>query len=320
MRIGIIGAADIAFRRFLPALERCGGFVYAGVASRSPEKARRFAERCGGTVYPSYQALLEDQAVEAVYIALPPALHAEWGRRALLAGKHLLMEKPFTVSPEETEALLRLAGERGLAVHENYMFLYHSQLAWIEERLRAGAVGEPRLLRAAFGFPFRGAADFRYERALGGGALLDCGGYPVRLAARLLGPGLRVSAARLSRARGLEVDVYGSATLEDGAGRTAQIAFGMDNSYKCELELWGSEGCLTADRIFTAPPDFSPSVRIRTAQGERTCELPPDDAFLRSIQAFSHKISRRGGETGDILGQSALIEQIRKKGTSHDSV
>ena len=103
MKIGIIGAADIAFRRFLPALKKCPGIEYAGVASRAPEKANRFTEIYGGKEYSSYEAFLADESVDAVYLPLPPALHYEWGRKVLLAGFHLLMEKPFTTSLSETE-------------------------------------------------------------------------------------------------------------------------------------------------------------------------------------------------------------------------
>ena len=139
MRIGILGTADIAFRRFLPALQKCPEFTYAGVASRAPEKTARFVETYGGQAYSSYDALLADKSVDAVYVPLPPALHYEWGKKALESGKHLLMEKPFTTGLPETEALLALAEEKGLAVHENYMFLYHSQLAKVKELIAEGA-------------------------------------------------------------------------------------------------------------------------------------------------------------------------------------
>lgn len=109
MKIGILGTADIAFRRFLPALQKCPDITYAGVASRTPEKAMRFVEAYGGKAYSSYDALLSDETVDAVYVPLPPALHYEWGKKAVEAGKHLLMEKPFTTSLEDTKNLLALA-------------------------------------------------------------------------------------------------------------------------------------------------------------------------------------------------------------------
>ena len=224
MKIGILGTSDIAFRRFLPALAKCNGITYAGVASRTPEKGKPFQGTYGGAVYDGYDALLNDSSIDVVYVPLPPALHARWGEKVLESGKHLLMEKPFTTNPEDTERLLSLAKEKGLAVHENYMFLYHSQFKKIKELIAAGELGDIRLYRMAFGFPKRGGNDFRYVKALGGGALLDCGGYPVRLALELLGNSAKVVQAKLAMPAGYEVDLYGSAVLENEDGQAAQIS------------------------------------------------------------------------------------------------
>lgn len=313
MKIGILGTADIAFRRFLPALQKCPDVTYAGVASRTIEKAERFVNTFGGQAYSSYDELLADASVDAVYVPLPPALHYEWGKKVLESGKHLLMEKPFTTSLAETEALLALAEKKGLTVHENYMFLYHSQLVKIKELMADGALGEVRLIRAAFGFPKRGGDDFRYKKELGGGALLDCGGYPVRLALELLGESARVTQARLVQPVGYEVDLFGSAVLENENGMCGQISFGMDNSYKCELEVWGSRLNLIATRIFTAGPDVKPGLILHSAKGEQKLELCEDNQFLRSINVFLQHIGRTTNRK-KIQKQCALIDYIRKEG------
>lgn len=323
IKIGILGTSEIAFRRFLPALAQCPAFTYVGVASRTPEKGKHFVDAYGGAIYDGYEALLADESIDAVYLPLPPALHYEWGRKVLEAGKHLLMEKPFTTSAADTASLLSLAAQKGLAVHENYMFLYHSQLSWLTEQVQAGRIGELRLIRAAFGFPKRGETDFRYNKALGGGALLDCGGYPVRLAAYLLGETARVTTARLNQPTGYDVDLYGSATLENEAGQVAQISFGMDNSYKCELELWGSTGYLTADRIFTAPAGFEPMMTLRTAQGTEEITLSADDSFLNSVENFLERVRKpvcRLSLQSGLRQQAKLIEEIQRAGKNCDSI
>ena len=138
----------------------------------------------------------------------------------------------------------------------------------------------------AFGFPKRGGNDFRYVKALGGGALLDCGGYPVRLALELLGESAKMVQARLTMPENYEVDLYGSAVLENEDGQCAQISFGMDNAYQCQLEVWGSEATLIAPRIFTAGADVKPSLILRTSTGESAMELEADDQFLNSIERF----------------------------------
>lgn len=313
MNLGILGTSDIAYRRFLPALMKTEYFNYIGVASRDLEKTKAFQDKFGGQGYAGYDALLQDPQIEAVYIPLPPALHFQWAQKALEKGKHVLLEKPFTTNIADTKALIDLAQKKGLAVHENYMFVYHSQLQKIKEIIAQGDLGELRLIRSSFGFPFRGKDDFRYDKKMGGGALLDCGGYPVKLASILLGQDVKVTAAKLNDSLNFDVDLYGSATLENEQGLTAQIAFGMDNSYKCDLEVWGSKGYLKADRIFTAPEDFKPTMFVQTSKGLETTILAEDDQFAKSIMRFEQCIKEPSVKElnyQDILKQECLMTEI----------
>jgi len=308
MKLGILGTSDIALRRFLPALQKQKFFEYAGVATRNAqaERARAFKTSFGGKIYNSYADLLADESIGAVYIPLPPALHYEWAKKALLAGKHVLQEKPFCANVQDTQELLRLAEEKSLVVHENYMFLYHKQLAEIKKIMQAGELGEIRLMRMAFGFPKRAGNDFRYNKELGGGALLDCGGYPVRLALELLGETTEVVQASLSQPQGYDVDLYGSAVLQNKDGVSAQIAFGMDNAYKCELEIWGSKATLIAPRIFTAGADFEPELIARSSNGAQVIKISADDQFLHSVERFAGKV-----QTGDITDNANIQKQAQ---------
>ena len=328
IRIGILSPSNIAFRRFLPALKKCADMEYVGVAYASREewfggdvppserqKAEEFAKNFGGEVTEGYRRLISRPDVDAVYVPLPPALHYSWGKEVLNAGKHLFMEKPFTTNQRDTEDLLALAWKKGLALHENYMFVYHSQLARIRQMIADGEVGEIRLFRMAFGFPKRPGNDFRYVKSLGGGALLDCGGYPTRLAQEFLGDSIRVVQARLSQPEGYEVDLYGNAVLENDAGQCAQISFGMDNAYQCQLEVWGSKETVIAPRVFTAGADVTPTLTIRTSTDESTIQLETDDQFQHSIETFSASCAdSAAAAVSKIRRQSALIEEIRIRG------
>lgn len=302
IRIGVLCPSEIAFRRFMPALKKLDSFEYIGLAAATErefsgadsdevrpselEKAEKFVAAHGGKIFKGYESLISSDEIDAVYLPLPPALHYKWGKKVLQAGKHLLMEKPFTTSLAETEELLALAEEKGLVVHENYMFLYHSQLQKVKELIADGALGEIRLLRMAFGFPKRSGDDFRYKKDLGGGALLDCGGYPVRLALELLGNSAEVVQAQLTQPEGHEVDLFGSAVLKNDVGLCAQISFGMDNAYQCQLEVWGSKATLIAPRIFTAPADFLPVLYLQGSSSKSEIEMPKDDSFFNSLKVF----------------------------------
>ena len=331
IKIGVLCPSEIAFRRFMPALQKNEQFEFVGISYANAEewfgeptdalvaaeceKAQNFVNTYGGRLFSSYGELLDCDEIDAVYIPLPPALHFRWAKAALESGKHVLLEKPFTTSLKDTEELISLAKAKGLAVHENYMFVYHTQLDWIKNKISEGAIGDIRLIRIDFGFPFRGANDFRYNKALGGGALLDCGGYTVKLAGMFLGDTAKVTASQLNSKDDFEVDIYGSATLTNDEGLTAQVSFGMDNSYKCSLEVWGSTGTIFTNRILTAPDGFEPTVIVKQGNEEQSFTLAADDTFGKSIGHFGSCISTEAVRTAhydEILCQSARVEQIIK--------
>lgn len=332
LKIGIICPSEIAFRRFMPAVMQDPELEYVGVAyakqeERFPDgifdasvvansrlKAQKFQEAYGGKVIEGYERLLSSEEVDAVYLPLPPALHYKWAKLALKNGKHVFLEKPSTTSAANTIELTAFAQSKDLALHENYMFVYHKQLA--EIRNLVPKLGEIRLYRLAFGFPARSSQDFRYNKDLGGGALLDCGGYTLKLADMLLGGKSSVAYAQLNRREGVEVDLYGSGALVNDEGVTAQVSFGMDNSYKCELEIWGSKGFLRTGRIFTAPAGLAPTAEITTGDGTETVRLSEDDSFRASMKQFCRCVydrNRREENYRMINRQAELVETFQIK-------
>lgn len=330
IRIGIICPSEIAFRRFLPSLQKAEWFEYVGVAIASKEefagateeilakerqKAQNFVNNYGGKVFEGYRALITSDEVDAIYLPLPPALHFKWAKQAMEFGKHVLVEKPSTCSLADTQELVSLAEGKGLALHENYMFVFHDQIEAVKDIVRSGAIGDVRLYRIMFGFPRRAVNDFRYNKALGGGALLDAGGYTMKLATNLLGGEVKLTAANAGYLNDFEVDIYGSATLTNENGVVAQVAFGMDNDYRCDLEIWGSTGTLTTGRILTAPEGFVPTYTIKNNQDVRSGNLPADDAFLKSINRFGlcvkdAKVRKENYKI--LLQQERLVEEFKQ--------
>lgn len=324
----------------MPALKKCeGNIAFAGIGYASPEewfgdigkvpldvvkeqqereknKAQTFIDAYGGRLYNSYHKLMESEEIDAVYIPLPPALHFAWAKFALEKGKHVFVEKPSTTCLSDTDTLIEIASEKGLALHENYMFIFHDQLRTLDEVVKNGEIGDVRLYRISFGFPLRAKNDFRYNKSLGGGALLDAGGYTMKYANYLLGETARVVTAQVNHIEGFEVEMYGSCTMMNDADQTAQLAFGMDNDYKCELEIWGSKGTIISNRILTAPEGFVPTYTIKKNQEFENRNLPADDAFLKSIQHFVSCIKskeKRCRSYEAIHQQESLVEQFKAK-------
>lgn len=334
MRIGIMCPSEIAFRRFMPALTQVKDMRFIGIAVNTPDerygkelpdrevinsmlaqekqKAQKFIDAYGGKLFGSYDEIISSKEIDALYVPLPPGLHFKWAKRALMAGKHVLVEKPSTINASDTMRLTEIAREKGLAIHENYMFSFHAQLDAVDNIIRSGELGSIRLYRVSFGFPMRERNDFRYVQALGGGALMDAGGYVIKYAYRLLGDSAKIVYAQLNDIAGFEVDMFGSGVLVNDEGTAAQIAFGMDNAYKCELEVWGSKGCLTTGRILTAPAGFEPTVTIRTDR-EEVRKLPSDDAFKKSIEYFVKCIENKADRIENysvINNQAQLVENF----------
>lgn len=338
MNIGILSTSEIACRRFLPALSKLssGNFIGMAVADErerkiivdenctnytekiinSKKKAIDILNTYDGILFNSYEELINSSLIDSVYIPLPPALHYYWAKKSLEAGKNVLLEKPFTINSNEAFELVRLAKVKRLSLHENYMFAFHKQLAEIKKIIDLGEIGDVRLYRISFGFPMRKKNDFRYNLKLGGGALLDAGGYTLKYASMVLGETTSILYATLNSVSEFDVDMYGSAALCNDYGDTVQVAFGMDNDYKCELEVWGSKGTLNTNRILTAPVGYKPILTLSKGNTQTIIELSEDDAFYNSICYFndcikSEKIRNESYRT--IEKQAKLLDAFYMK-------
>jgi NDP-hexose-3-ketoreductase len=313
VRIGVLGCADIARRRMLPAMATVPGAELAAVASRDPDKAAGLAARFGCRPVHGYGALIALPGIDAVYIPLPAAMHADWAEAALRAGKHVLAEKPVATNPRRTSGLLRLARAHGLALMENVMFVQHRQHAAARRLVADGAIGELRSFHAAFAVPELPAGNIRYARALGGGALWDTGVYPVRAALHFLGPSLSAVGAVLTAGPGREVATSGAALLQASSGVGAQLTFGLEHAYRSRYMLWGSTGRITVDHAFTPPAGHVPVLRLERRSATEEIRLEPDDQVANAVSAFVAAV-RAGASPASAatIRQAELLDQIAR--------
>jgi len=316
LNVGVLGCAGIAQRNTIPALVADPSVRLVAVASRRAEKAEAVARRFGVEPVTGYDALLDRVDIDAVYVPLPPALHAEWVAKALAAGKHVLAEKPLSTGLAEAADLVAAARAGNRLLMENFAFLHHSQHAEVRRLLGDGAVGELRSLTAEFGFPPLSPGDIRYQPALGGGALLDAGVYTLRAATLFLGPRVRVEGAVLRGDPSSGVDLGGGTLVSTPDGRTGHLEFGFDRSYRCTYTIWGSEGSLTLERAFSTPATLRPVLRIRRQDHAEERTLPADDQFARIVAAFA-RTALDGGDFSaageEILSQAELVDAVRSR-------
>jgi len=313
-----MGCADVAWRVMLPAMAESAAVRAAAVASRDPGKAARFAERFSCAAVVGYEALLEREDVDAVYIPLPTGLHEEWVTRTLTAGKHVLAEKSLAMDYRSAQSMCGLAEKRGLLLMENFMFPHHAQHRQVKDFISDGSLGEIRLLRSAFGFPPLPADNFRYNPQLGGGALLDAGAYALKASTLFLGSDLRLLGAHLKMDSRSGVEVRGSAMLKNAQGQVAQIEFGFDHYYQCRYELLGAIGRLVVDRAFTAPPHLRPTIRLEQQDREQTFRVRADNQAANMLSFFAAATADRGNYSvyrHEMLEQARLLDLIRKEAT-----
>jgi len=189
LRIGTLGAARVTPSALLKPARQIPGVTVAAVAARDPERARRFAAKHRiRRVHDSYQGLIDDPAIDAVYNPLPNSLHAEWTLRAIAAGKHVLCEKPFAANADEADKVAAAAAASGLVVMEAFHYRYHPLARRMLDVVQGGEIGPLRYLEASLCFPLPRFSDIRYSYDLGGGATMDAGCYAINWL-RMIGPG-----------------------------------------------------------------------------------------------------------------------------------
>lgn len=290
VRWGVLGRASIAMGRAVPALHALPEATVYAVASRDRERARAFAGECGAARhFGSYQELIADENVDAVYVPLPAGLHAQWARAALAAGKPVLCEKPLCTNPADTTELVRLARERGVLLAEGFMYRHHPATAKLAALVADGAVGTPAVARGALSF-ITDSSDIRADPELGGGALLDLGCYVVDALCRLYG-GQAQSAAGVRLLGPTGVDEQVTAVLTFTGDRLGVV----DCSFRLPwiesvFEVRGEAGTIKVPHAFN--PGGSASVLTLLQPGGKATEfgLPPCDMFAQMFTAFSRAV------------------------------
>jgi D-xylose 1-dehydrogenase (NADP+, D-xylono-1,5-lactone-forming) len=275
------------------------------VASRDRARAEAHAREQGlERAYGSYDELLADPDLDAVYISLPNAFHVEWSIRALRAGKHVLCEKPLTRHPRVAEEAFGVAEREGRLLMEAFMWRHHAQVRRLEDLIADGAVGRLKLIRAVHSFTADDPRDIRLLTELDGGSLMDVGCYCVHAARQLAGEPERVYGEPVRNAAG--VDVRFAGTMLFPGDVVSQFTSGLDVPEIHELEVVGDAGSLFLDdpwHGWTAP-----RIVLRSDRGSEEIRLEPADPYLLELENLSAAIL---GEGEPLLGRTDAVAQAR---------
>ncbi|GAA3407227.1 Gfo/Idh/MocA family protein [Paenibacillus hodogayensis] len=286
LRWGIIGCANIAIGSVIPGIRQSKRGEVVAIASRGEEKAKQTAEKLGiPKAYGSYEAILEDPDIDAVYIPLPNNLHKEWTIRAAQAGKHILCEKPFSIDAAEAEEMVAACAEHGVKLAEAFMYRHHPRYAKIKEIIASGEIGTIRGIHGAFTFnSSRNTTNFRNDVSMGGGSIYDIGVYPISAARLLLGsePEAATVHAMFSPEHG-GVDMMASGLLEFPGSVALTFDCAMWAASRNTLEVLGTDGRIELPSAFVCRPDEEPVFYVTTKDGRREERTEPMNQY--SLQA-----------------------------------
>lgn len=291
LRVGILGAARVATYALIDAAREVDGVEVAAVAARDQARARAYADTHGiARVLPDYHALVEDDALDAIYVALPPALHARWSVAAVEAGKDVLCEKPFALSLADVDAMLAAEARTGRLIMEAQHSWYHPINVRARDLIAEGAIGAPVSAAARFSAPVeRAAGELRWDGALGGGALWDLGVYPACWLAMLAGP-LGVEAATQELVEG-GADAWTRARLRLAGGGSASLFASMVDPLEAWVEVTGEHGSLRIDNPLSAR---FPQALTLTVDGQPTVEhFTRRASYAFQLEAFRDAVAAR---------------------------
>ena len=317
VRFGILSTARIN-EQVMAGARESELVEVAAIGSRDQARAEEYAREHGiPRAQGSYEELLTDPELDAIYISLPNSLHVEWSIRALEAGKHVLCEKPLSRRPDDVERAFDVADRTGLLLTEAFMYRHNPQTARLQELVAGGAIGQLRAVRAAFSFTLSDPANIRLSSDLDGGALMDVGCYCVSGSRLLAGEPERVFGVASTESG---VDVAFAGTMSFPGEVVIQFDCGLKLPLRDELEAIGTEGSIFLDDPWHAR---KPVIELRRQDGVEEIVLEPVDSYRLELENLADAIEGRGElrlGREDALGQARTIDALYRSAETGEAV
>jgi predicted dehydrogenase len=315
---GVLGVANIAVHKVIPAMQMGEWSEVSAIASRDLAKAEKAAQALGiPKAYGSYQALLADPQIEAIYNPLPNHLHVPWSIKAAEAGKHVLCEKPLSLTVAEAKTLLAARDRAGVNMGEAFMVKTHPQ--WLRTRglIRSGRIGELRAIAGVFSYFNRDAGNVRNVAEWGGGGMMDIGCYPITTSRFIFGEEPKRVAGLIERDPAFKTDRLASAILDFPSGQATFTCSTQMVAYQ-RMQFLGTKGRIEIEIPFNAPPDRETRIFIDDGRdvfgsGVTTETFPVCDQYTIQGDAFSRAV--RGEDEvpvtiEDAIANMAVIEAV----------
>jgi predicted dehydrogenase len=324
VRWGILGVASIAVRKVIPAMRIGAHTPVVAIASRDPARARQAAADLGiPSAHGSYEALLADPNVDAIYNPLPNHLHVPWTIRAAEAGKHVLCEKPIALTADEAEQLIAVRDRTGVQIAEAFMVRTHPQWTAVRELVAEGRIGELKLISGQFSYFRRDPTDIRSKPEWGGGALMDIGCYPITIARWLFGEEPTSVAGLIERDPDMHIDRLTSGLLAFPSGQATFSCGGQLVPHQ-RMQLFGTDGRIEIEIPFNAPPDQPCRVLVDDGSllagaSAEVITLPVVDQYHLQAERFSEAVRGIGTvpvPLEDAVANMAVIDALFRSSAS----
>jgi D-xylose 1-dehydrogenase (NADP+, D-xylono-1,5-lactone-forming) len=283
---GVLGYARIARMSVIPAIQRSSNAEFYAIASRDETKLKECYEACSvPKSYQSYDELLDDPNVEAVYIPLPNALHKEWTIKAAKKGKHVLCEKPIALNTKECDEMISASKEHKVKLMEAFMYRYTYLTKKVREICASGVLGDIKYINSCFRFLLTNPSSIKLKPELGGGSLYDVGCYPVNFISMITNDDPESIVAESSMDNG--IDVILSAVLKYRSGIVATLNCGFNAYKRIYSEIVGTKGALDIPETFLDDPGY---ITLITESGNERIEITKSDRYMHEIEDFSQAI------------------------------
>jgi predicted dehydrogenase len=326
VRWGILGAANIALKKAIPGMQGSALAQVVAIASRDIAKARAAADNLGiPRAYGSYQELIDDPDIEAIYNPLPNHLHVPWSIRAAEQGKHVLCEKPIGLTAREARDLLEVRDRTGVKIGEAFMVRTHTQWLKVKEIIASGTIGGLRLITGHFSYYRRDPSDIRSRVEWGGGALMDVGCYPITISRWLFGSEPTDVVGLIERDPDMQIDRLTSGLLRFEKGQATFSCATQLVPYQT-MQIFGTTGRIAIEIPFNAPPRDECRIFIDDGSdvaggGIETITFPPVDQYALQADRFSEAIRGVGSvpvSLEDAIGNMAVIDALFRSAESRE--
>lgn len=314
IRIGIIGCSQIAENSVIPAIKQSRFAEVEHIGSRSKRKAKKFSKKFNCKRFGSYEDVLENKQIDAVYISTPVGLHEKWAIIAAKNHKHILCEKSSTNSYDSAKKMVKHAIDNEVRLMEGLMFRFHPSHSQVKDLIKKKYLGNPFTFYGKYGFPPISKTNIRYDKKLGGGIINDAICYPVCASRFIFEQEPKIVFATAEIEPNTRIDEKVSVMLNFDEKHVGHMVSGYNLEYQNSYFIWGQNGTISLSRAYNIPPNMRPNLAIQSKKYTKNLNIKAENHFILMIDAFCEQIINKKNTEKfekELLKQAKVMEAIR---------